>query len=624
MNKISQLEIEILKAKDAYYNSDKPIMSDKAFDTLIDELRSIDPNNKVISLIGAPIRQTEWKKAQHQIPMGSLDKVNLPEELTDWVKDKAKDEKLLVCEKLDGLSIEVIYEKGKLLQAITRGDSSIGEDITVNVIKMGGVHAQLKESFTGSLRGEIIMTKSNHKKYFSDKANPRNAASGVSKRLDGVDVDKLDILFYQALGDIEFKTETNQFKWLEKQKCKTPNYWLMNDAESVNKFWRQYQDSRREKLDYDIDGLVVRINDLEKQEELGHKDFRPKGAIAFKFDNEARSSVIREITWQTGNSGRLTPVATIDPVSLVGATITRASLYNMTNIEELGLDIGAEVLVERGNDVIPLISELIKGTGTIAKAPKCCPDCKGEIKVEGEYLICTNTDKCPSQLTGRLQNWVNELNLLEWGTTLLERLVTTGKATSVDQLYKLTVEDLASLDRMGEKSAQKCYDILWANNEIPLDIFLGGLTIKMIGGSTIRLIMNTGADTLEKISALSVEDLEKISGVGPVKAKCLVDGLKNNKQLIDNILKNGVKMKEKVVGKLSNKSFALTGAMVNKRADLEKMIIEAGGEVKNSVGRDLTFLVIADTSSTSSKAVKARSLGTALIDEETLLKMITA
>lgn len=624
MNKISQLEIEILKAKDAYYNSDKPIMSDKAFDTLIDELRSIDPNNKVISLIGAPIRQTEWKKAQHQIPMGSLDKVNLPEELTDWVKDKAKDEKLLVCEKLDGLSIEVIYEKGKLLQAITRGDSSIGEDITVNVIKMGGVHAQLKESFTGSLRGEIIMTKSNHKKYFSDKANPRNAASGVSKRLDGVDVDKLDILFYQALGDIEFKTETNQFKWLEKQKCKTPNYWLMNDAESVNKFWRQYQDSRREKLDYDIDGLVVRINDLEKQEELGHKDFRPKGAIAFKFDNEARSSVIREITWQTGNSGRLTPVATIDPVSLVGATITRASLYNMTNIEELGLDIGAEVLVERGNDVIPLISELIKGTGTIAKAPKCCPDCKGEIKVEGEYLICTNTDKCPSQLTGRLQNWVNELNLLEWGTTLLERLVTTGKATSVDQLYKLTVEDLASLDRMGEKSAQKCYDILWANNEIPLDIFLGGLTIKMIGGSTIRLIMNTGADTLEKISALLVEDLEKISGVGPVKAKCLVDGLKNNKQLIDNILKNGVKMKEKVVGKLSNKSFALTGAMVNKRADLEKMIIEAGGEVKNSVGRDLTFLVIADTSSTSSKAVKARSLGTALIDEETLLKMITA
>src|SRR5579885_163589 len=217
--RIDELAEEMLRAKYTYYNIPMPpgmqplVLSDKVYDAKERELRDLDPHHWVLKIVGAPVVQSEWKKAKHQIPMGSLDKVNTPAELTKWVEETYPDGKLLVTEKLDGLSIEVVYEDGELVQAITRGDGDVGEDVTVNVVRMGGVKSHLDEKFTGSLRGEIIMKKSIHKAHFPDKANPRNAASGTCKRLDGVGVDKLDILFYQALGNVDFSTEQEQFVW---------------------------------------------------------------------------------------------------------------------------------------------------------------------------------------------------------------------------------------------------------------------------------------------------------------------------------------------------------------------------------------------------------------------------
>ena len=621
MNRIKELADKITKARNDYYNQ-QPTVSDKVFDAWVAELSTLDPTNNAVTAVGAPVVTSEWKKAKHQISMGSLDKVNLPDELSKWVDDVAADEKLCIIEKLDGLSIEVIYENGKVVQGITRGDGDIGEDITVNVVKMGGVPAQLKDDFTGSLRGEIIMKKSIHQKHFADKANPRNAASGVSKRLDGVNVDKLDILFYQALGNVDFTTEQAQFVWLQNQGLNTPNWWIAKDADKVNSFWRTYQDVDRNKLDYDIDGLVIRIDDLDKQSALGDKDLRPKGAKAFKFDNETRESVIRDITWQVGNSGRITPVATVDPVMLVGATVTRASIYNMSYIEELGLDVGATVLVARANDVIPRIEELVKGTGTVAKPPTHCPECNGLTVMIGENLICPDFGDCPAQVIGRIKNWVAELNLLEWGDTLIEKLVKSGKVRNVSDLYTLTVNDLAGLDRMGDKSAKKCHDILWADVNIPLDTFLGALSMTMIGASTIKLIMNAGCDTLEKFGQLKAEHFEQVPGVGPTKAKFLAQGLRANQRLILAILDNGVKIKERVDGVLSGKSVCFTGSMANKRPVLEKMVQDAGGDNKSSVGKGLSYLVIADTNSTSSKAVAARKYGTKLISEDEFLDLV--
>lgn len=619
--RIKELETKIFKARDDYYNG-QPTISDKAFDALVDELRDMDASNRAVTAIGAPVVPSEWKKAKHQIPMGSLNKVNTPTELLDWSKDKNSNGNWFVCEKLDGLSIEVVYENGSLTQCITRGNGDIGEEISSNVVKMRGVHSHLKSNFTGSLRGEIIMTKSVHKQYFADKANPRNAASGVSKRLDGVDVDKLNILFYQALGDIDFKTEEAQFKWLNKHDLDTPNYWSFKNINEANDHWRVYQDKDRAKLDYDIDGLVVRINDMSVQMSLGDKDLRPLGAMAFKFDNELRESIIKDIIWQVGNSGRLTPVAVVDPVMIMGASIERASLYNQSYIDELGIDIGATVLVARANDVIPRIEELVKGTGTVAKSPDYCTECLSAVRVDGENLVCTNSLTCPAQVVGRIKNWVNELNLLEWGGALIEKLVAAKKVITVADLYKLKVDDIANLDRLGEKTAKKCLDILWANNEVSLEVLLGALSIPMIGQSTIKSIMSAGCDTLEKFGQLGATEFEQVSGVGPTKAKFLAAGLKQNQKLINDLLDNGIKIKEKIIGKLSGKSITFTGSMVNKRPVLEKMAADAGADVKSSVGKSLSYLVIADVNSMSSKAVAAKKMGTILIDEDQFLDMV--
>lgn len=620
-SRIAELADKITQARTDYYNH-QPTVSDKIFDAWCDELRVLDCSHIALTAVGAPIVASEWKKAKHQIPMGSLNKVNLPIEMVAWAKDKNDNGLWFVTEKLDGLSIELVYENGKLAQAITRGDGIEGEDITVNVARMGGVNVDLGTDFNGSLRGEIIMTKSAWKTHFPDKANPRNAASGVSKRLDGIGVDKLNILFYQVLGDIDFQTEVEQFIWLQNNKLGAPNYWTFKNIEEANKHWRSYQDIERDKLDYDIDGLVVRIDDMTKQMSLGDKDLRPLGAMAFKFDNEARESVIRDIVWQVGNSGRLTPVAIVDPVVLVGATVTRASLYNYTYIEELQLDVGATVLVSRANDVIPRVEELIKGTAKVASHPTHCPECMAVVKFDGENLMCTNTALCGAQIIGRIKNWVKELNLLEWGDTLIERLVQSNKVITVADLYKLTVDDLAGLDRMGKKSAQKCFDILWDNTDITLDIFLGALSIPMIGGSTIRAIMSAGCDTLEKFGQLTAMEFEQVSGVGPTKAKFLADGLKHNQKIILELIENGITIKAKIHGTLSNKSICFTGAMKNKRPLLEKMAADAGADVKGSVGKGLTYLVIADPNSTSSKAQAARKMGTSLISEEAFLDLV--
>lgn len=643
-DRIKELADELLRAKYTYYNiklpdSMQPLhLSDKVYDARETELRSLDANHWIFKMVGAPQTQSEWKKAKHQIPMGSLNKVNLPIEMSNWTTAVAKDEDLFVTEKLDGLSIECVYEDGKLVQAITRGDGETGEDITVNVAKMGGVASVLTgnvvssqkngvtftaPTFTGSLRGEIIMKKSVHKKHFADKANPRNAASGVSKRLDGVGVEHLDIIFYQALGDVDFLTEVDQFKWLKSQGVAIPNYWLMDDADEVNKHWRDYQDTKRDALDYDIDGLVIRINSLSKQMTLGDKDLRPLGAMAFKFDNETRESIIRDIIWQVGNSGRITPVAVVDPVLLVGAMVSRASIYNLSYIEELGLDIGAKVLVARANDVIPRIEELVTGTGKTAKGPEFCPECGGLTKMDGENLVCGNTKHCRAQIIGRIKNWVAELNLLEWGDTLIEKLVDAKKVHTVADLYTLQTKDIATLDRLGDKTAQKCYDILWANNEITLEVFLGALSIPTIGQSTIKTIIKEGCDSLEKFGQLGATEFEQVSGVGPVKAKFLADGLKHNQQLIFDLLKNGVKIKKAINGKLTGKSFAITGTLSIKRAEVEKLIQDNGGEMKSSVGKGLSYLIISDPQSTSSKAQAARKLGTILINETQFLGLIS-
>ncbi len=615
--RIKELENLIIKARNDYYNK-SPTVSDQVYDAWIDELTMLKPDSSAITFIGAP-PVSEWKKVAHNTPMGSLNKINTEEELNDWL-NTINNENVLVTEKLDGISINLKYENGKFIQGITRGDGNIGEDITSNVIKMQGLAKTLLESFTGPIRGEIVLTKTDHQKYFPEYSSPRNAASGIAKRYDGTGSEHLTILCYKVSDGKDFKLESEQFAWLQQQGFIVPN-WLVTD--NPQKIWNKYQGGKRDSLNYDIDGLVITANDVALQLSLGEKDSRPKGSIAYKFAAITRESILRDIVWQVGGSGRITPVGIFDEVNILGAKITQACLHNVANINKLKLDIGAKILVARANDVIPFIDSTITPTKSIACAPDKCPNCGTKTRMDGEYLICPNTGGCSAQLIGRVKRYVNVLDVKEWGDGLVEKLVEAGLVKDIYDLYKLNIKDLSEIERMGEKSAKKVLETLWGKNPISLENLLGSLSIPLCGPTMIRLVMDAGHDTWNKIVKAEKKDFEVIAGFGPIKAEALYSWLHNGgKELVDNILGAGVKIKEIIMGTLTGMSFCFTGAMMHKRGELEELVKEAGGIVKSSVGKGLSYLVIADPNSTSGKAQAARKNGTKCISEVEFLKMV--
>jgi DNA ligase (NAD+) len=406
----------------------------------------------------------------------------------------------------------------------------------------------------------------------------------------------------------------------------TPEYYILSSYQEVEGMKQKYQSSLRDKFDFELDGLVAHNNNIQKLESFGVVNNRPKGSIAIKFDSISKEATIADVIIQVGSSGRLTPVAVFNPkVNLMGAEIEKASLHNFSNISELGIDIGCKVLVCRSNDVIPYVEEVINSTGTIFKSPAHCPSCGTKVISSGEYVQCPNVKDCYPQKSGRIINWITELSVKEWGEALIDRLVQSAKVNTIADLYKLSIKDLSEIDRMGIKSAKKCHEILHANKEIPLEIFLSGLSIPLIGQSTIKLIMSAGHDNLSKMFDATSLDFEKITGLGPVKAKSFKIGLHENKQLIDDILASGVSIKQKTFGKLTGYSFCFTGTMENKRSVLEKMASDEGADIKSTVSKDLSFLVIADPeNSTSSKAVNARKFGTKLISENDFIKMVNS
>lgn len=622
-DRIKELEGLITKARNDYYNK-TPTVSDDVYDAWVDELTDLNAVNHYLTLVGAP-PVSEWAKVKHPVQMGSLNKVNTLEEMSEWVTTYAPGEELLVSEKLDGISISVRYVNGKLTQALTRGDGKIGEDITVNVAKMQGVPEKIPRKTTCLVRGEIIINKTDFEAHFKDKANTRNAASGVSKRYDGQGCEYLSVRFYKVLGGPKLETEADQFRFIESMGLSTPGWSLskmLPGSKTPLDIWVEYHQSKRDKLDYDIDGLVVSINNLAKQFLLGEKDMRPVGAVAFKFAPVTRESVLRGITWQTGGTGRITPVANFDPVNLLGAQVSNASLYNWRYINTLKLDIGSKILVARANDVIPRVVSVTAGVGTIARAPTNCPTCGAEVAQEGEFHVCTDKESCPAQVVGRLSQWLANLGILEWGDVLLEKLTTTGLVKSIPDLYRLKEEQVAGLDRMGSTSAAKVLGLLHEKKILALDLMLGSLCIPGIAMSTIRLLMDSGYDDIHKLRSLTLEKLGKINGIGPVKAATLVKWIKNHSQIVDELDKVGVRVQDPIRGKFSGMYFCFTGEMSRKRGDLEQMVKDNGGEVKGSVTKKLTYLISADT--TTTKAATARKYGTKCISEDEFIALLTS
>lgn len=649
---IQELVEQLEQASDAYYNGD-PIMADAEYDALEDELRELDPKNAFFKRVGAKAKKTKWKKVKHGAPMGSLMKVQTPDEMDKWaddVDDKLdKAEKageidepsraLVVSEKLDGISISLKYEKGKLVQALTRGDGETGEDITRNVLLMKGAVEKARD-LTGYVRGEVIVRKSVLAKHFPGYKNTRNTASGTAKReSDPAPCKHLEILCYQVISaKHNIDSKSVEFKLLEALGFLTPNWEVCDDEQpeqGVQKIYDRYVDKDRDKLDYDIDGLVVEHESLAVMEHLGEHDGRPKGARAFKFPHEKQPTRLREIVWQVGNSGRVTPVAYFDSVTLAGASVSQASLHNVDNIARIAakcpqtmLGLGDKILVSRRNDVIPYVEAVLKPSKNARfVAPTECPSCGTKLKRTagrrtaatgtGAYLICPNDRGCGAQQSGAIKRWVKKIDIKDWGEALIEALCANGMVGSVADLYSLDEDELADVTlpdggkRVGASTAKKVMKNLRAKMDLPVALFVGSLGIDLWGRSMVQFIVDAGFDTLEKMEDATVAQIAAVSGVGQTKAVAFVDGFGRRKKAIDDILAAGVTVKKPVVGgKLDGVSFCFTGV---RDKEFAEEIMEAGGQVKGSVGKGLTYLVAKDPKSQSAKAKKARAQGTKVI-----------
>lgn len=634
-DRVEELEGLILQARHDYYNQ-QPSVVDEVYDAWVDELSELRGTSPAVTAVGAPVAaDSPWTKAAHGFVMGSLDKVNTVEELTDWVLGLSHHgvvlqpvEPLLVTEKLDGISIHLRYVKGAFSQAITRGDGAVGEDISRNVARMQGVVSRIDKTFTGPLRGEIVLSRSAHKAHFPTYANPRNAASGIAKRLDGVGSEHLTVMLYQVVSGKDFETEGEQFQWLAAQGFRTPAWYVTAMTPGVKTpqdLWLEYQQGKRDGLDYDIDGLVVRLDHIGKQTALGDRHGRPIGAVAFKFALLTRDTILQRVEWQVGGTGRVTPVACFRPVVLLGASVAQASLYNLKYINDLGLAIGSRIVVARANDVIPRVVACASKAPVPMQPPTTCPACAAPLSQDGEYIVCENTAFCPAQKAGRLHRYVSALDIKEWGDTLIERLVADELVTSPADLYRLSEDTLAGVERMGPKSAQTALATLKARNPISLEDLLGALSVPGVAVTTVRLVMDTGLDTWEALQQATREDFERVPGLGPVKAESLYGWLAGpGKGLVEDLFSVGVRIQPKVTGSLTGQSFSFTGTMRNKRKDLEGMVIARGGVVKGSVVKGLTYLVLADATSASTKAQAAKKHGTQCISEEDFLRMVGA
>jgi DNA ligase (NAD+) len=643
-SRVAELAELLRKYKDAYYNGE-PLVSDAAYDALEDELRVLHPDHPVLRSIGAPLSPrgeagaeevvTEWEKARHAIPMGSLNKAVSEAEFRQWaarcdqlgVESKLPTitKNLLVTEKLDGLSLAVNYEKGKLVEAITRGDGHVGERITPNARRMKGVPATLPEPLSVSIRGEIILKLSDMQKAWPGyDSPPRNKAAGTSKRFDGQGCEHLTVMFYDLEGGSEeFETEEQKYRRLEELGLIVPSF-TVTDLEGALKIHDEYASTKRGKLDYEIDGLVVRANDMRTQHLLGELADRPRGAVAFKFPSMAKITKVIAISWETGPTGRVTPIANVEPVEIGGAVVQFVVLHNVSNIERLGIGIGDEVLVSRRNDVIPHMEEVVVKHGETAKAPRTCATCAAELSRRGEYLVCTNLD-CPALVAGRIHRWVGTQDIHEWGDKLIAQLVAAKLVREPVDLYKLKVEDIAKLERRGTIIAKKVLENLRAKLPLSLPVFLASLGIDEFALETAKLIVSKGYDTLEKVQAATVDELAAIKGMGAIRAKNVVAGLAARRAEIERLLAIGVvPVAPMAGGALSGKSFCFTGTLPRPRKEYEQLVEKHGGTLLSGVTKELDYLVIADPSSGSTKAEKARKYGTQCIDADAFMALVAA
>ena len=644
--RINVLKQLIKENNEAYYVYDSPKITDFEYDELFRELKKLEAQYPLLITSDSPTQKVGdkisdgFKEHTHKYRLYSLDNSNNYEDLRKWYErilkeyPSEKEIELVVELKIDGLSCALSYENGVLKIGATRGNGIVGENITENIKSVKGIPLKLPQPLNIEVRGEVYMPVSsferlneeNIEKGLKEFANPRNAAAGSLRQLDSSITARRDLHFfaYTAISDNDiFNTHSGALSLLKEAGFTVnPNYKVVKGINPVIELC-EYWGVERFNLDYATDGMVIKVNDLFKQNELGFTSRAPKWATAFKFPPEEVWTKLEGIELSVGKTGAVTPVALLTPVQLAGTIVKRASLHNFDEINRLGINIGNEVLIKKAAEIIPKVIKKRDGEDLgVYSAPSECPVCHTPlVKPEGEVaLYCPNTLNCPAQIKGRIEYWASKeaLDIDGVGESIIEKLLEKGLISDFADLYKLTVNDFMQLDLIKEKSADNLYNAVQASKNPSMTRFLTALSIKLVGKETADLIANE-FPTLDAIKSASEEDLIKIDGIGDKAAKSVVEFFKNpyNLSVLNKLEEYGVKPQGSAFEKLSDvftgKTFVITGTLSKPRNVFEERIKKAGGKVSSSVSKKTSYVLAGENP--GSKFDKATSLGVIILNE---------
>lgn len=655
---IKELREKIKKYSDYYYTNNESLISDVEFDKLLAELKELEEKypeyreeNSPTEVIGATsLKETKFQKVTHKKPMLSLSNSYNEGDIADFIE---RIKKLLPEEqeinyalelKLDGLSLSIQYENGKLVRAVTRGDGAVGEDVTENILEISSIPRELKEKVSIEIRGEVVLPLSkfeelNRKRLENGEevfANPRNAAAGTLRQLDSSIIRErgLDAYFYFLVDAQNYgvKTHSESIEYLSKLGIKTTGVCevLKNSLELIERI--EYWGAKREELDYETDGMVIKVNNIELWDILGNTTKSPRWAIAFKFPAKQVTTKILGVTWQVGRTGKVTPVAELEEVELSGSKVKRASLHNYQEIERKDIRVGDSVFIEKAAEIIPQVVKSVKdlrdGSEIIITEPTNCPICNTVLeREEGQVDIKCPNMACPGKVEGELIYFVSRdaMNIAGFGSKLVENMLRLGFIKNIVDIYELKNhrEELEKLEKMGKKSVDNLLNAIETSKTREYSKVLCALGIPFVGKTSAKLLADA-SENIDNLMNMSIEELMEIEGVGDKMAqaiyeffrdeekKKLIEGLKIHELTFAQEKKEELSEDEKV---FTGKTFLFTGTLKNfTRNEIKEEIEKLGGKNLSAVSKNLDYLIVGEKA--GSKLKKAQEIGSIKIITE--------
>ena len=667
LERIVYLREDLNKCRESYYNLGISLISDYEYDIRLNELKRLEEKypqyndeNSPTRAVGASLKENKFKKVEHAHPMLSLANSYNPGEVLDFMrkirKKLSKEQELKYCleVKLDGLSISLTYIQGKLIRAVTRGDGFIGEDVTENILQIASVVKTLPQAIDIEIRGEIVLPLASFEKLNKERlekgeelfANPRNAASGTLRQLDPKIVKEraLDAYFYFLVeaDKLGLKSHSESMKFLESMGIKTTGIFeVFETPKKIESIQERidYWEKERENLPYETDGLVIKVDEINLWEEIGYTSKTPRWAIAYKFPAHQVSTVLNDVTWQVGRTGKLTPVAELEEVELSGSKVKRASLHNISEIQRKDIRIGDRVFIEKAAEIIPQVVKAIKeertGNEKTIEEPINCPVCNHKLERE-EGLVdikCVN-EECPAKIQGEIEYFVSRdaLNIMGLGSKIVEKFIDLGYIKTVVDIYDLKNhrEDLENIDKMGKRSIENLLNSIEESKNREYDKVIYALGIPFIGKVASKVLAKASKN-IDKLMSMTFEELTAIEGIGEIAANEIIAFFKKEKtqKLVAALKEKGLKFEiaesetkvENLNPNFAGKNFLFTGTLKHfTREQIKEEIEKLGGKNLSSVSKNLDYLIVGEKA--GSKLKKAQEIPTIkILTEEEFIEL---